>query len=203
MLTIQDVRALKGAALSILILGLLDPQPHSAAWYARRSGYSDKPVTQALRLLVEDGYMLQTHQGWIVSRDRQPALSTELSTSYPQVGQGNRKNSDSSLNSSSSSPTNPSSFLFKEEEERTSEKFRSCLKTCEDCGIRGYKAKAIAALDHVTPEYIQAHVDAALAESHTIGTAISRIEQKWDVPEIKKQEQRDRYRNDRYAGFYD
>lgn len=201
-LSIQDVRALKGAALSIFVLGLLDPQPHSASWYARMSGYSDKPVTQALQLLVEYGTMVRSMQGWMIAIDTQE----KLSTGYPQVNQKslqNRKNSDSSLNSSSSSHKRNSFFLLKKEEERRSEKFRSCLKACHSAGIMGTKAEVIAQLDHVTPNFITSHVKMAKAQGHTLGTAISRIEQGWEVPNIQSQDTKNKYESGPYAAYID
>lgn len=62
--TVEVVRALKGAPLSILVLLGLVGAPVSNEWLAAHSGYSDKPVAQALMYLREHGYVTLTTRGW-------------------------------------------------------------------------------------------------------------------------------------------
>jgi biotin operon repressor len=58
------------------------------------------------------------------------------------------------------------------------ENFRACLVVLADCGIHGKKARTLAALDWVTPEYIRAHWDRVQGEmwDNPAGMMIYRIE---------------------------
>ena len=64
------VKECKGAALSILVLLATNQQMGGGAvtqeWLERHSGYTDKPVSQALAYLSETGRVLQTSVGWIL-----------------------------------------------------------------------------------------------------------------------------------------
>ena len=222
-LTTANIKQLKGCAISILCLGLLDPQPHPAKWYKMMSGYSDKPVTEALAYLTEINLMLKVPKGWIIATDQQLILSTEnekLSTGYPQVihnsQQKSRNNSDSSEKSRNNSDSLPlvvsSSLILKDKDSfkdlttttREGEigiipipPFDANLKACLENGIQEPKASEIAKMDHVTPEYILHHVEDAITDDKEIGAAIYRITQRW-TPRKRKD-----YQADKYAEFYD
>ena len=56
---LKMVRMLKGAPLSVYFAMFLAGQPVSAKWLERVTGYTDKPITQALELLKE--YDLVSH----------------------------------------------------------------------------------------------------------------------------------------------
>jgi len=178
MLETKDVRTLKGAALSILILGLLDPQPHNAAWFERMSGYTDKPVTQALKLLVEYDYMLKSPNGWGIATDQQ----LKLSTGYPQE---NRNNSDSGdlvvsslIKDSIKDLKELTTTTTRDSGNRNNSEMLKA--TCLELGIKDPKASQIAQLD-ITPEYIRAHV----ASVDDLALAIYRITHGWKEPRSK------------------
>ncbi len=66
--TSSTIRTLKGAPLSCLMLLALAGQPVSAEYLERNSGYSDKPVLAALRLLEEYGLISQNGRyAWQIS----------------------------------------------------------------------------------------------------------------------------------------
>jgi hypothetical protein len=61
---IRMVREMKGTPLSIIIaLGLVH-QRVSQEWLERSTGYTDKPISQALQYLREVGLVDQTSSGW-------------------------------------------------------------------------------------------------------------------------------------------
>lgn len=72
--TIQTVRELKGAALSIVALLSLTTLPVTQEWLERNSGYTDKPVSQALAYLRETGRVCKTSEGWVLATGVQMAL---------------------------------------------------------------------------------------------------------------------------------
>ena len=55
MLTASTVRAVKGAAASIILLLMVDPRGGNQEWLERYTGYTDKPVSAALSFLFENG----------------------------------------------------------------------------------------------------------------------------------------------------
>ena len=75
------VKECKGAALSILVLLATNQQLGGGAvtqeWLERHSGYTDKPVSQALAYLSETRRILRTSVGWVL------AGSTEASGLLP------------------------------------------------------------------------------------------------------------------------
>jgi hypothetical protein len=75
---IRLVRELKGAALSILVLLAYTPVPVTQKWLEIHSGYSDKPVSDALYYLNEHGYAFKQSKGWMLNRGaRQLVLPDE------------------------------------------------------------------------------------------------------------------------------
>jgi hypothetical protein len=58
------IHELKGAPLAVLITLSLVRQPVTKEWLERTTGYTDKPVSQALAYLTENGLALGTHAGW-------------------------------------------------------------------------------------------------------------------------------------------
>jgi hypothetical protein len=82
----RNVRELRGAPLSIVVLLMMTPIPVTKEWLARSSGYTDKPVAKACSYLKEHGWIDRSSAGWF--------LSTGYPQSYPQPLPG-RNNSDS------------------------------------------------------------------------------------------------------------
>jgi hypothetical protein len=63
--SVRLVKELKGAPLSVLMALLFAGEvPVNLAWLARNTGYTDKPVRQALAYLCEHGFVLRAGRGW-------------------------------------------------------------------------------------------------------------------------------------------
>jgi len=90
-LTTSKIRGLKGAPLSCLVLLALSTTRVSQEWLERQSGYTDKPVSQALAYLSEEGYISQSSSGWALAEGFQLPLGLNLGDDL------SRKNSDSDL----------------------------------------------------------------------------------------------------------
>lgn len=163
------VRELKGAPLACFMLLLLSAEPVSNEWLCRMSGYTDKPIAQALKLLSSDEYKLvrRSRGGWILSHAFQIVLGQEESrknsvpttTTYintnpikEEVVAVSRKNSDSAQE----------------------EAYNANLAACKELGIGEPNASTISDLEHVTPDFIRAHVQ-GLKKGETRGLAIVRI----------------------------
>ena len=58
-----------------------------------------------------------------------------------------------------------------------------CLYALYDAGICEPTAGRLARLPHVTPEFINAHVELANAQGFTLSIAIYRIEHAWPLPQ--------------------
>ncbi len=163
------VRELKGAPLACFMLLLLSNDPVSNEWLCRMSGYTDKPIAQALKLLSSDEYKLvrRSRGGWILSHAFQIVLGQEES----------RKNSVPTTTTYIN--TNP----IKEEVVAVSRKnsdsereaaYNANLAVCKELGIGEPNASTISDLEYVTPEFIRAHVQ-GLKKGETRGLAIVRI----------------------------
>jgi hypothetical protein len=177
--TSRMVRELKGAPLACLILLMICDGGVANEWLCRMSGYTDKPIAQALKLLSSPEYQLirKTRGGWSISKGFQLALYDESrKNSVPttttsgnelinlintEVVVVSRKNSDSESG----------------EEEIPSDDERIYLQNLEMCkavGIGEPTASRISELQHVTPEFIESHVR-NLDVHEKIGIAILRI----------------------------
>lgn len=163
------VRELKGAPLACIMLLLLSAEPVSNEWLCRMSGYTDKPIAQALKLLSGEEYKLvrRSRGGWMLSHALQIVLGVEES----------RKNSVPTTTTYIN--TNP----IKEEVVAVSRKnsdsdreaaYNANLAVCKELGIGEPNASTISDLEFVTPDFIRAHVQ-GLKKGETRGLAIVRI----------------------------
>jgi hypothetical protein len=73
-LALYTVQAWKGATLSLLLTLALVREGVNARWLARNSGYSEKPVAQALSYLEERGLAQKSKQGWQLSQQGRQLL---------------------------------------------------------------------------------------------------------------------------------
>ena len=64
---VRLVKELKGAGISILVLLSVSPVPVTQKWLEIHSGYSDKPVSDALYYLREHGFSVKAARGWLIS----------------------------------------------------------------------------------------------------------------------------------------
>lgn len=132
-----------------------------------------------------------------VSVKRTPGKSTNLvdvSVKRTPADGAPIQNSADSFKLKDSSSSSKLSIGQEEEEElsvQESEKrtpgnpdFEAVHAACMKKGIRDPKASVLAALPRTTPEKVIKHVDTALAEGNSIGTAIYRIQHDWTIPEM-------------------
>lgn len=75
---LRMVRELKGAPLSIVWVLFYAKQRVSQEFLERSTGYSDKPVSQALAYLEEIGLVNHTRSGWALIQDNQNQLPLPL-----------------------------------------------------------------------------------------------------------------------------
>lgn len=174
------VRALKGCPISCLLIMIIVHQPVSAEYLVVATGYTDKPVTLALKILSEYQLITRVTGGWMLSQAVQLQLPVD-STAHPV--EENRNNSDNSLSCSSSSAieeTDKSTTTTTKKDRNNSDnrKNSDILTACHASGIRPPKSKEIATLPHVTPELIKYHVN----HSESIALAIYRIINNWPIP---------------------
>jgi hypothetical protein len=92
---IAQLRQLKGAPLSVVLALMFAGSPVGVDWLCRVTGYTDKPISQALKYLEDLQIATSTnrYQSWQLAKGYQlplmPPVPNELSD------QGNRNNSDS------------------------------------------------------------------------------------------------------------
>ncbi len=185
------LRTLKGAPLAVFVCLYLSQRPLRAGEIADYTGYTDKPVSTALKMLKEMNAITRNQNGW---------YTHQLPLPFPVLSAPEkiRNFSDSSGSSESINllTTTTTINLNKNERDFTltdgkkvgifptfSRNFSDSLAAALAAGIREPKASALAALPHVTPEYIRAHVAAAAGEENPLGAAIYRIEHGWTVPD--------------------
>jgi hypothetical protein len=172
MLTVSAVRMLKGVPLAVVVLLRLAQEdgsgPVNQEWLERYSGYTDKPVSQALRYLLEMGEVTRNDRGmWqLAGETRQLPLAAERLDE--RVG-------NIPTHPSSSSSGLIDSILDGSTTSHESEIFRLNLAALDAAGIREPARSDLARLAHVTPELVQAHV----RECGSLGLAIYRIKNDW------------------------
>lgn len=142
------------------------------------TGLSDDAIRPALKSLAAKGLFFvqrgeRGKQTWLPRGD----------TFFGRAIQNPLKADSEPLLSSSSNSVDlvPSYLPQEQEEEPESAKSGNCLAALDAAGIREPKRSRLAALEHVTPELIAAHVAQAKREGLSLGTAIHRIEFNWDV----------------------
>jgi len=194
------VRALKGCPISCLLIMIIVHQPVSAEYLAAATGYTDKPVALALRILTEYQLITRVTGGWMLSQAIQLQLPLLAETSRGTVSmpkpvdkslEKSRNNSENPLSSCSSSryeETEKQSTTTTRKSRNNSENrnFSDNLKACYSAGIRPPKAQEISALPHVTPEIIKYHV----SHSESPGQAIYRIINDWPAPTAEQSRQK-------------
>ncbi len=173
---VKLLRQLKGAPLAVLIAMLIVHTRVTAEWLALVTGYSDKPVTQALKLLSAYGWVIKNQGGWQIKEGVQLPLF---------FGVESEKFRSSS--SSSTYLTNGSTIEQEQEVRKNSDFYVANYKAMKVNGIREPALSRLAALEHVTPAFILAHIKQVRSEHGNLGTAIHRIENNWEAPEIAEE----------------
>jgi hypothetical protein len=186
--TLSLVRELRGSPLTVLVaIVLLEASgqvPVTAQLLKDVTGYRDHTITDSLHALISPTrqIVVRVNNGWRLAAGFQLPLETE--------SRDNRGFVTSSCSSSNRKSKKIIGILKEQEEEsrdirdiRDPDLFRANYKQSLKLGIRDPKASELSALPHVTPEFIQAHVDATEAEGRPLGTAIYRIIHQWS-PQI-------------------
>lgn len=179
MLTVSMVRTLKGTPLAVFILLRMAQEdgigPQGAEWLERYSGYTDKPVSQALLFLEEQGLISRNGRYlWQLAGEVR-----QLPLSVPDLDEAkNRVGENPTQDSSSSSRFKPLSKV--ETTIQESENFRLNLSALDSAGIREPKRTHLAGLAHVTPGLVAGHVRECKGST---GLAIYRIENNWPLEE--------------------
>lgn len=176
--TARMVRELKGAPLSVLILIALAGMPVSREWLILMSGYSDKPVDQALKLLAGPEHQLicRTLGGWRLADAFQEILINRNFSDSTTTAAINLINLNTQENQVAVVVgRNFSAFL----ENHENPHFAENMAMCKKLGIGEPKASQISDLfdrygQPIEPGYIKAHVD-SLEPGEVIGLAIVRI----------------------------
>lgn len=142
--TAQTVRELKGASLSVLVLLLVSPLPVSQEWLERNSGYTDKPVSQALAYLKETGRVCKTSAGWMLSEGFQMALPASRNYSDSNVFL-----QDSVLEFSETTDNNNNKSRKYSDSEIWEELAKSSV-------VKNERTQALVSMPHMTAEYVRA-----------------------------------------------
>lgn len=208
---VQMLRLLRGAPLSVLYglwlaktlgIGLVGNE-----WMERSTGYSDKPISQALALLEEYGLASHGRYGWTLTSgaDQLPLMNLGLEVpdnnlsepsndgfdraAQPELrapvadGEGVSRRISESENfrlSSSSSLTNLDSRfnnLLPDSGSTESENFRLALEELDRAGIREPARSRLAGMAHISVELVRFHCET----SQNSGQAIFRIEHNWKI----------------------
>ncbi len=164
------VRSMKGAPASVLLSLIFSRKSLTNRELQRWTGYSDDTITQATRLLVDLGWITASgpHGPWCLAAAPQLPLLDRADKQLPGLRASPVLVRAETLNS-------------------TDEQVARNLRALYDAGVREPIATRLARLPHVNPEYVAAHVDHALAEGGTLGTAIYRIQHAWPLPPHRRE----------------
>jgi hypothetical protein len=172
---IRLLRQLKGAPLAVLLALYWTRTRVMAEWLATVTGYTDKPVTAALRLLETYGMVVRVQQGWQIADAVQLPLMPGESEKFR------------SPSSSSTVVIGKHTIEEEEQDRRNSDSYYLNYRTLKGYGVREPALSRLSALEHVTTDFIHAHVRAVMAEHGNLGTAIHRIEHDWPAPEVREE----------------
>ena len=198
-ITPSFIRTLKGAPLSGIILLMIEPMPVSHSYICRYTGYSDKPVTQALQLIKENGFLVHNSAGYalITSAIQLPLAAPELenrnfSDSVTTTTYLNKKeepfieveaaNLNDPVGISPTPNRNISDSMISQM--KYSERVDKNLYAMEVYGITRNKTTIeIANQEGITSEYIHYHANRLMKENrYTTGLLITVIKQGDPIP---------------------
>lgn len=172
---IKLLRQLKGAPLAVLLAMYWARARVSADWLVTVTGYTDKPVTQAIKVLSAYGWITKVQGGWQIS------AGTQLPLGFTE---------SEKIRTSSSSSSKEVGGIYSEDEEenrKNSDKYFSNFRALKGYGVREPALSRLAALPHVTVDFIHAHIKQIHRERGNLGTAIHRIEHDWQVNEVSEE----------------
>jgi hypothetical protein len=202
-MTTAQLRTLKGCPGMVLWALMIARQdrlgPVGAEWIERATGYTDKPVDNALKFLEENQYITHnTRYGWQLGNGvmQLPLMMPELEAANEPLEPADKSEIDSEIfrlgniptpaSSSSSGLTNRESRvdlpLTTKPPDPENFRVEQNLAECDAQGIREPSRSKLARMEHVTPELIRAHCQACGPEN--MGRAIYRIRENWRAPGI-------------------
>lgn len=169
---IKLLRQLKGAPLAVLLAFAWSGSRLSADYLVTVTGYTDKPVTQALKVLNAYGWIVKVQGGWQIAGGVQLPLMFEESEKFRSSSCSSSKEVDINISED------------EQESRKNSDSFHANFRTLKGYGIREPALSRLAGLAHVTPAFVNSHVRQVFREKGNLGTAIHRIENDWLAPEI-------------------
>lgn len=208
MFTVSMVRLLKGCPLACVFALMIAQQDRlgaqGAEWLERATGYTDKPVSQALLFLQEQGVISRNGRYlWQLCGEfvQLPLGRVQLLDGLEAKGVGNIPTHPSSsssryIDSNLSESTTTSQTLSAAE----SEKFRldeGVLAALDVAKIREPARSRLAGLEWVTVELIEYHMRTA----EKPGLAIYRIKNNWPILEGDNLATRNEYVSGQFADF--
>lgn len=183
------VKECKGAALAILVLLAANRRMGGGAitqeWLERHSGYTDKPVSQALAYLAETGRIVRTSAGWMLAEEGELSLpglahAEEKFSGNPAEGPQESQPGPETSRELSDSPTTPPAIDPLQETipiagegkgvgiiptPTTLEHIEANLATFKKWGVgRNEKTILLAARPEVTPQQIEAIAQRLISE---------------------------------------
>lgn len=176
--TSRMVRELKGAPLAILLLLIMAEQPVDNGWLEMMSGYTDKPVSHAVRLLssLEYQMIVRVSKGWRIVNGLQMVL--------PLINRNFSGSATATESLIKDSLVNDSVVVVGRNYSDSLKDYENCnyeqnLNMCMRLGIGEPNASRISDAfnplgEPITPDFIKDHVD-SLARGEGIGLAITRI----------------------------
>jgi hypothetical protein len=200
---IRMVRELKGAPLSIFLALAYQRTRVSQGWLCGATGYTDKPVQQALAYMAEIGIINHTRAGWQLTRPdavQLPLAPVEISATTtettenteifaekpennPDTNGGSRNNSDSLLVSLVNIDSINQEDLTKLTNNSENRKNSAVWEILEGLGVKRNRAtEAIADLEWVESGYLNGLVEKLEGEGRTwpkdCGLLLYRLKQK-------------------------
>lgn len=169
--SVEMLRTLKGAPLAVLIALMIAGQPVQNDWLARVTGYTDKPVRQALELLQEYGMVTRYGRcAWQITR-------TIRQMPFQISEQPNRKYSDSLPVTTATTAIVDCKGKPSQQQKKTitSRKISDLQKCLYDAGIREPTLTQLETLSWVTLDYAQAMVRQARREKISTGLLVHRL----------------------------
>ena len=162
---IGRIRELKGAPLAVFNLLLLCAEPVSQAWLERWSGYSDKPIQQAVNFLKEKGLIQSTPDGWYLSDELNlPELIRNISDPIISINDldlngfdlESTNNKDPRKNSDSQAQQVP---LRRHYQGDTPEK-AELWQILRSAGIhRNDRTRALLKMEHISADYLRSKLE--------------------------------------------
>ena len=206
---LASLRAFKGAPLSCLFALMFANQPVGNGWLSRMTGYSSKPVADALNYLLEMGYVTSNgrFESWQLNSQavQLPLMNLDTLPSEKNLGtseNSSRRNSDSipttattaiegeinqSVEAVAESKTRwKNSNSTPKNESKRSRNFSDSRKLLRFANVGEPMASVLAELDHSTPYYIAAHILKAKQDGIKIGLLIHRIRSADPAPELNQ-----------------